>query len=339
MSGHKVEQASEEVVKNMKMIPFLHGLVRILPEGWLYPGTAPTFIDRIHSVKFRRDDVMVMTFPKCGTTWMQEIVWTMLHNPNLDHPKADQPTFQRCPDISFDMIFDTKPLGGLPMDSVAKMFEEIYPDRKMDNGVMADIIEATESPRVIKNHFPISLMPRDTLDTIKVVYVTRNPKDMTTSFWRFFSSVNVHEFRGDIDSFARLIMEDGMIYCPYWPHVKAAWEKRHHPNFHFVFYEDLISDSMQELRKINKFLGTQLSEEKLETIMRHTSFSSMKSRGEPLSDDVFKKENPKSVVFFRKGIVGDWKNNFSPELQKEMDQWIKKNLADTDLSLSWALAQ
>ncbi|MPD05315.1 Estrogen sulfotransferase [Portunus trituberculatus] len=101
LSGHKVEQASEEVVKNMKILPFIHGVVRILPEGWLYPGTAPTFIDRIHSVKFRSNDVMVMTFPKCGTTWMNEIVWTMLHNPDLENPKADETIFLRSPDIRF----------------------------------------------------------------------------------------------------------------------------------------------------------------------------------------------------------------------------------------------
>ena len=39
-------------------------------------------------VQFREDDVVVMTFPKCGTTWTQEVVWTMRHNPNLDHPMA-----------------------------------------------------------------------------------------------------------------------------------------------------------------------------------------------------------------------------------------------------------
>ncbi|XP_063878075.1 sulfotransferase 1E1-like isoform X1 [Scylla paramamosain] len=338
LSGHKVKQESEEVVKNMKMLPFIHGVVRILPEGWLYPGTAPTFIDRISNMKFRSDDVMVMTFPKSGTTWMQEIVWTMLHNPNLDNPKEDETIFLRSPDLSFDMIFDSKSLGGSPIKPIAERFKEIHPGKEMDNGVMADILEALGSPRVIKNHFPFPLLPRDILDTIKVVYVARNPKDMTTSFWNFFRSTNVHEFRGDIDSFARLIMNDGMIYCPYWPHVMAAWEKRHHPNLHFVFYEDLISDIMYELRKINEFLGARLSKEKLEAIKQHMSFSSMKSRGEPLPDDAFKKEQEKAV-FFRKGIVGDWKNNFSPELQEEMDQWIKKNLTDTDLNLSWALAE
>lgn len=51
LSGHEVEKATEEVVTNTKMIPFLHGMVRILPEGWLYPGTAPTFLDKIQTMK------------------------------------------------------------------------------------------------------------------------------------------------------------------------------------------------------------------------------------------------------------------------------------------------
>ena len=39
------------------------------------------------------------------------------------------------------------------------------------------------------------------------------------------------------------------------------------------------------------------------------------------------------------GTTGDWTNYLSPELQKEIDHWTEKNLAGSDLSLSWALNQ
>ena len=26
---------------------------------------------------------------------------------------------------------------------------------------------------------------------------------------------------------------------PFFPHVLEAWNKRHHPNLHFMFYEDM----------------------------------------------------------------------------------------------------
>lgn len=31
------------------------------------------------------------------------------------------------------------------------------------------------------------------------------------------------------------------------------------------------------------------------------------------------------------GKTGDWKNHFSPEVNKRIDAWIEKNLAGTDL--------
>jgi hypothetical protein len=29
------------------------------------------------------------------------------------------------------------------------------------------------------------------------------------------------------------------VYAPFFPHILDAWSKRHHPNMHFMFYEDM----------------------------------------------------------------------------------------------------
>jgi len=29
------------------------------------------------------------------------------------------------------------------------------------------------------------------------------------------------------------------MFTPFFPHVIEAWNKRHHPNMHFVFFEDM----------------------------------------------------------------------------------------------------
>jgi hypothetical protein len=29
------------------------------------------------------------------------------------------------------------------------------------------------------------------------------------------------------------------MYAPFFRHVIDAWNKRHHPNMHFVFFEDM----------------------------------------------------------------------------------------------------
>lgn len=33
--------------------------------------------------------MVVMTMPRSGTEWMREIMWTMLHNPDLTRTEGD----------------------------------------------------------------------------------------------------------------------------------------------------------------------------------------------------------------------------------------------------------
>ncbi|MPC22904.1 hypothetical protein E2C01_015933 [Portunus trituberculatus] len=150
LSGHKVEQASEEEVKKMEMVPFVRGIVRLLPEGWL------------------SDDVIVMTFPKCGTTWMQEIVWTMLHNPNLDNPEADESIWSRSHEISTDMIKDADITEWKLWNLCMEKFEKMCPGGKVEDGIYLQILEASAGPRVIRCHYPFSLLPPDMLQSAKV---------------------------------------------------------------------------------------------------------------------------------------------------------------------------
>jgi hypothetical protein len=48
-------------------------------------------------LQFEENDVIVMTVPKAGTTWTQEVVWTMRKNPSLDNPTSSLPLHVRSP--------------------------------------------------------------------------------------------------------------------------------------------------------------------------------------------------------------------------------------------------
>lgn len=50
-------------------------------------------------LQWKEEDVVVAGFLKTGTTWLQEILWTMRNNPNLDHPLANTPILDRVPII------------------------------------------------------------------------------------------------------------------------------------------------------------------------------------------------------------------------------------------------
>jgi hypothetical protein len=44
------------------------------------------FLERIKGFKVQNDDVWVISFPKCGTTWAIEMVWLLMNN--LDFEQA-----------------------------------------------------------------------------------------------------------------------------------------------------------------------------------------------------------------------------------------------------------
>ena len=51
LSGNEVEEViSQGTAKDMDLAFHKHGLVRILPEGWLYSGKVPTYLDNIYTM-------------------------------------------------------------------------------------------------------------------------------------------------------------------------------------------------------------------------------------------------------------------------------------------------
>ncbi|XP_045592359.2 sulfotransferase 1A1 [Procambarus clarkii] len=195
-----------------------------------------------------------MGMPKSGTTWMLEILWTMLHNPDLNNPQGvDELIYIRAPHIEFDMFSDNKSYSKIFGKNVrsVEVFSQMCPGKKMEDGVFLQLSEALPAPRVIKTHLPFSLLPPDLLHTAKVVYMARNPKDVVVSLFHHFCNLQLHDYTGTFDTFIKHFMNDDLLYSPYWPHIKMAWKNKDHPNMHFLFYEDLKTDVMKELRTLN----------------------------------------------------------------------------------------
>ncbi len=79
------------------------------------------------------------------------------------------------------------------------------------------------------------------------------------------------------------------------------------------------------IRRLIKFLEVDPpSDEKLELLKREVSFSGMQNN---TSVNKSKEIGP---GFIRKGVVGDWRNHFSEEANKEWDEWIEEELEGSD---------
>ena len=132
-------------------------------------------------------DVFVSTYPKCGTTWIQYIVYLLLHG--------------------------GEPLpAGVRMDEVFPHLEEVGEAR----------VRALPEPRLIKTHLPLERTPWH--PGARYVYAVRNPFDCAVSFYHHTRGfVRHYDFAdGTFDDFFECFVVGEVDFGDYFDHL-ASW--------------------------------------------------------------------------------------------------------------------
>ncbi|XP_053329030.1 sulfotransferase 1C2-like [Spea bombifrons] len=259
---------------------------------------------QIKTFEARPGDILISTYPKSGTTWIQEIVDLIMNN-------GDEEICRRAP------IYERIPFIEL-MHLMKPGLEEI---------------NAMPSPRVLKTHLPVQLIPASFWEhNCKVIYVARNAKDTVTSFYHFDHMVKIHPEPGTFPQYLERFMNGNVGWGSWYDHVKGFWEWKDKRDILYLLYEDLKRNSLEEIRKVMRFLDKDLSEEVLKKIVHLSSFAQM--RKNPMANNsTFPKEimDQTDMSFMRKGTVGDWKNLFTAEQSKRFEEHYKQQMKNTTL--------
>ncbi|XP_037074426.1 sulfotransferase family cytosolic 1B member 1-like [Pollicipes pollicipes] len=242
----------------------------------------------------RPTDIFVASFPKSGTTWLQEIVWRIVHGETGAGGKADTPLEYRFP------LLDMPSAVNMEMRSVHEM----------------------DDPRLIKTHLTYDLLPPSVHTSgTKVLYVTRDPRDVCVSYYHCTRMVNYEKYRGTFPELRDRFVRGEVMHAPYREHVQGYL--RHADTVLCVTYEQLHADRAAVVRRVATFLGRPATDDQVESIVSHTSFGAMKEN--PGTN--FRHWEKKGLVtagqegtFMRKGQVGDWRNYFTEE---EGDAFLK----------------
>ncbi|XP_063701639.1 luciferin sulfotransferase-like [Culicoides brevitarsis] len=262
------------------------------------------FMEDIKNLEIYRDDIWVITFPKCGTTWAQEAIWQIYNGVDLDSEKSKESLRTRFPFMEF---------------------ASLIPDQSKN---WIDQVRNSPRPRFIKSHLPICFLPENLWTTArKIIYVAREPKDVAVSYFHHYS--NLRTYKGTSEEFFELFL-DGMVEdgC-YWTHLEQFSFIRHLRNFKFIKFEDMKRDLKGVLVDLAKFLKKDLSEEQIERLLKHLSFNSM--RNNPAvnyslmadashDDDRDERCKKTGFNFIRKGESQCFKDEMSPEFVQRFDE-------------------
>ncbi|XP_062993337.1 sulfotransferase 1C2-like [Elgaria multicarinata webbii] len=262
--------------------------------------------DSLWGFKARPDDLLISTYPKAGTTWIQEIVDMIQHGG--DRQKcARGPIYQRHPFI--DLSPPNVPTG-------------------------VEEAEAMPSPRTLKTHLPVQLLPPSFWEhNCKIIYVARNPKDNAVSYFHFCRMNQGMPEPGNWDQFLEDFLVGKITWGSWFDHVRGWWEaKKRHPIL-YLFFEDMKEDPAREIRKVAQFLGLQLSDVVLNRTVEHTKFETMKANAMVNYSTLpaFLMDQAVSP-FMRKGTVGDWKEHFTVAQSERLDDIYIQKLQGSDLT-------
>ncbi|KAI4491865.1 hypothetical protein M0804_003257 [Polistes exclamans] len=292
--------------------------LKVEPGSCLLPPNYVFFAKKIRDMKIYEDDVWIVSHPRTGSHWVQEMVWCI--GSNFDYEASKTLLMIRNPLLEGSALVVT----GNFVDWFSKLGDSVE-----------NVINASR-PRYIKTHLPWDLLPTDIhLKKPKIIYITRNPKDTCVSFYHYCKIF--HNIKGSFEDFAELFMNENAPMGPFWNHVLPFWNARKQDNILFLKYEDLKKDQVEIIKKTTKFLDKTITNEQIIELSEHLKFSKMAANPAVNLEQILKQkgadENDPNAKFIRKGKVGDWKNYMSEDLSIKFDNWMKKHLEGTDLKL------
>ncbi|NXA42097.1 ST3A1 sulfotransferase, partial [Eudromia elegans] len=277
-------------------------------------GSTPEYIDSLETFEIRDRDIFIATFPKSGTVWTQNILSLILHEGHRNGTE-DTENVERIPWLEYNM--KNADYAALP------------------------------SPRVFATHLPYYLTPRDLRNKrARVIYVTRNPKDVLVSYFHFSKIMTTIEEVSDFNVFIERFLAGKSKIC--------FLLKSPHPTAYFQSECRLLYSNQYQVPRI---LSLKEPESKAAEV-----FGSMPSKEQRLTQHTSRKETPEgskkpfpksspclqagftnrcvfcfSPLFTASssGTIGDWKNFMTVAQSERVDEVLKKKMENLPIKFIW----
>ncbi|XP_048373662.1 sulfotransferase 2A1 [Sphaerodactylus townsendi] len=247
----------------------------------------PPGYNSVHSLCFaenkfevRDDDIFNVTYPKSGTVWMTEILSLIL--------SGGEPTWNQSVLNSLRAPWFSTQLG-------------------------LETAHNCPSPRLLTCHLPIQIFPKAFFTSkAMLVYTSRDPRDVVVSYYYFTKMCRTYEDPKSFGDFLESFLSGDVPHGSWFDHIKGWMELKGRSNIFFISYEELKQNLRGSVEQLCRFLGKELDDEAVTSVVENASFEAMR-RNKMCNSTMLPKElmDQEKGTFLRKGVCGDWKNNFT----------------------------
>ncbi|MBC2777150.1 sulfotransferase domain-containing protein [Parasphingopyxis marina] len=262
---------------------------------------------------FRDDDIVIGTYAKSGTTWLQQIVGQLLFRGDEDVPVAD-----------------------------LSPWVDLRAPPKAEKLAM---IEAQTNRRFLKTHLPVDALVFS--PKAKYLYVARDGRDVVWSFHNHW--VNASDFLYEMvndtpglvgppmprlsenvhDVWREWIENDGAPFWAYWENIRSWWDIRDLPNVKLLHFSHLKADLEGQMRAIADFLEIAIEEELWPVLLEHCSFDYMKINGDKAAPLGGMPWEGGGKTFINKGVNGRWRDILTQEECEEYERRAREELGES----------
>lgn len=270
----------------------------------------------------REGDIVIATYPKSGTTWMQRIVSLLVFQ-----------SAEPCPVTAISPWLERR--FGTPLAEVLAA------------------IDVQDHRRFVKSHLPFDGLPIHA--GVKYIHVARDGRDTAMSFQHHAAGFKP----AAIEMLTRAGLEDEQVARPYpavledraaffhrWvaegiipghadgsPNLswfqfeRTWWEARQRPNVLLVHYNDLKADLAGEMARIADFLEITVTPELWPALVESAGFAAMQRDGDILVASIAPMFRDGSHTFLHKGTNGRWRDAVDPDDLALYDEKLRTMLA------------
>ncbi|NXE09104.1 ST3A1 sulfotransferase, partial [Lophotis ruficrista] len=266
--------------------------------------TSPEYVASLEDFEINDSDIFITTYPKSGTVWTQNILSLIMHEGHRNGTE-NVDLMNRIPWLEYNVT--NMNYADLPL------------------------------PRLFATHLPYYLVPKGLRNRRgRVIYVTRNPKDVMVSYYHFSKFMTTLEEIPDFNLFMERFLAGKVLASSWLDHVTGWCSHAEDFNILFLTYEEMKKDLRSAVLKICNFVGKKLSEEEVDSVVRQATFENMRkdprANYENLPDDMIAKDKGS---FLRKGIIGDWKNIMTVAQSERFDQVLKEKIKTLPIKFVW----